>query len=286
MGKNDSSISVVIPMMRSLGSSVHFNVELFEAILNAMHEGSRKLDFNVIGNVSKVCYRDDYHNVNEISLRPSKERLEDMIKHAYDRHYLTEEIITKSRVADETANRRRALISDDLTIRERMVAEALKEINNWHKENDNNQYKVYPQSLWWALEGSSKPDIFIETSNYIFVGEAKRTEPNVTKNIEYDPERQQLVRHVEGACIYKTHHYGSDDSRVVVSFYVLDDEFVSNDKSKHNTLKLTASGDSSMWDDSLKHYANQPDMINMIKNSYIGYVTVNQLRKLGIQFPY
>lgn len=53
---------------------------------------------------------------------------------------------------------------------------------------------------WFALEGYSRPDVYIETNRFILVIEGKRTEPDLTDRTTYFMcGRDQLIRHMDAA---------------------------------------------------------------------------------------
>jgi hypothetical protein len=52
---------------------------------------------------------------------------------------------------------------------------------------------------WFAFEGSSFPDAFIETPDALIVVEGKYTESGATTKTTWMPERLQMLRHLDGA---------------------------------------------------------------------------------------
>lgn len=52
---------------------------------------------------------------------------------------------------------------------------------------------------WYAFEGSSFPDAFIETPDAFIVVEGKYTESGATTKTTWMPERHQMLRHLDGA---------------------------------------------------------------------------------------
>lgn len=52
---------------------------------------------------------------------------------------------------------------------------------------------------WYILEGASKPDAFLATSDVVVVIEGKRTESAPTTVTDWMPVRHQMLRHLDGA---------------------------------------------------------------------------------------
>lgn len=52
---------------------------------------------------------------------------------------------------------------------------------------------------WHVLEGPSQPDVFLATDEIVVVIEGKRTEAERTKNTEWMPVRDQMLRHLDAA---------------------------------------------------------------------------------------
>ena len=70
---------------------------------------------------------------------------------------------------------------------------------------------------WNTFEGNSKPDLFIESEQYIIVVEGKRTEADITHSTTYLPNRCQMVRHIENALEY------CECNKTVIGFYIVED---------------------------------------------------------------
>lgn len=52
---------------------------------------------------------------------------------------------------------------------------------------------------WHIFEGTTQPDVFIQTPHVIIVVEGKRTESETTKHIKWMPGRHQMWRHIDCA---------------------------------------------------------------------------------------
>lgn len=280
MGEQNSSKTVAMPLMRQLQAAIPrtFDYERFMLILNNMRGGIQTPNFKTIGSVIRINYQDESYGLKEASLRPSKERLIYMIEHAED--YLSDKRIDQSGDSQETiVNRKKLIAAQSSQDRNNARQDALKHISAWHNENDKKKYKGYGNQYWWALEGSSYPDLFVETDKYIFVGEVKRTEAGTTSKQKHDTGRQQLVRHIEGAFVYRDHQYGEKDKRKIISFYIVGDSW---EKDYAKALSETAKGEPKFWDDSLKHF--ERDKIADYKQTYVGHITVGRLMELGFKF--
>lgn len=52
---------------------------------------------------------------------------------------------------------------------------------------------------WYVFEGSSFPDVFIETPDALIIVEGKYTEAGATTKTTWMPDRDQMLRHLDGA---------------------------------------------------------------------------------------
>lgn len=59
--------------------------------------------------------------------------------------------------------------------------------------------RTLPTQAWYILEGASKPDVYLATSELLVVIEGKRTEPAPTLDTEWMPVRHQMLRHLDAA---------------------------------------------------------------------------------------
>lgn len=59
--------------------------------------------------------------------------------------------------------------------------------------------KIKSSKKWYILEGASQPDVYIETSDSIFIVEGKRTESSTTQKTVWMRNRDQILRHVDAA---------------------------------------------------------------------------------------
>lgn len=128
-----------------------------------------------------------------------------------------------------------------------------------------------PQNAWYIFEGYTQPDIYIETKNYIVIGEAKRTERKLTTSTKWLKERDQLIRHIDSVV---------ECEKKIVSFLIIDRE-VSQQYYKNELTNYT---DLEYFRKNLPHRSDNE--INEAKKSYIGFTYWDIFKeKYGILFP-
>ncbi len=115
------------------------------------------------------------------------------------------------------------------------------------------------------LEGSSKPDVFIETANQVIVIEGKWTERHPTESTTYVENRNQMVRHIHDALNYV--RLGKFWKKVV-GFYILADTFA-NEWNAQISPEGFASTLSSQFGIEAEH--------DEIASAYKGYITWEQI---------
>ncbi len=274
MGEKNSSYTRVRPLMDSIQEK-NYDKKLAMKLLSLMKEGYIENPFKRgitdIGEIKEIYYSNNIIGKKEKSLRPSSDRLLWLIENLKEANG-GRKISGKS---EHTIENRLKLMSKDKALIQKAKDEVLT-----HSKNES-----WPRKKWWVLEGDTHPDILIETDRYIFIGEAKRTESHLTKDTEWDKERSQMVRHIEGALLFAKDNQINAHVQQVICFYILDDDNM--DKFKKD-LALTQAGDQSMWENSLKHIVQKEDCIdkvNQIKNTYIGYTTWQTISaELGIKY--
>lgn len=114
---------------------------------------------------------------NECSLSPPLELLEWLVRN------ITKEQVAKSRDKGETLEKRKALACGD----PKVLCEALCHLQKGKRG-----------TIWYVLEGKTRPDAYLETDTLVLVVEGKRTDPpkNHTTWTQYRP---QLIRHMDAA---------------------------------------------------------------------------------------
>lgn len=118
-------------------------------------------------------------------------------------------------------------------------------------------------SSWYIFEGYTNPDIYIETESAIFIGEAKRTESELTGSVKWYKQRDQLIRHIDSVL---------DNGKRVYSFFILDCRDYAN-LDKHGK-------DFDYYKQSLPHRSDEE--IKRFMETYIGCITWDELKN---EFP-
>lgn len=127
-------------------------------------------------------------------------------------------------------------------------------------------------NAWYVLEGSTKPDVFIETDTFILVVEGKRTEHGPEIGTTWDPKRHQMIRHIEGALQYASCH-SANNPKSVYAIYIVEES--SLDKYNWN---MYAAQDNKPYIDSLPHlYKKSPEKFSEVKKAFKGTLTWQQL---------
>ena len=188
MGKYDSSKYRITPLLELISN----NSECFDKFADAL--GIHSL-------TSPYCY---CYGENEKQLKPSKDHLSRLIDYIAIKDFSGFNITNPYR-------RQLCLGSPDKREKARIDAKRLLE----------QQYNsLLPSSrCWFVFEGFTNPDIYIEGSDYILIGEGKWTEAHITtettnlrtKDGEY---RNQMVRHIQGA--------QNVSSKQIFAFYIVD----------------------------------------------------------------
>lgn len=73
------------------------------------------------------------------------------------------------------------------------------------------------EKAWYVLEGPTQPDVYIETEDAVVVIEGKRTERDATTTTTWMAERDQMLRHLDGAWEIR-------GNRRVYGFYIVEDD--------------------------------------------------------------
>ena len=162
-------------------------------------------------------------------------------------------------VDSETYKRRKLLFSGDT----KTIDEAIKIIQTKPK---------LPEKDWYIFEGNTFPDIFIETTDSIFVGEAKRTEKDITTKTKWLSKRDQLIRHSDSLL---------DRPKKIYSFYILEkEEYLKGFYKK--SMELYSNKD--YFNLNLKH--RDFLIIERAFNSFIGFIFWDDIADcFNISFP-
>lgn len=227
MGKYNSSLTRVVPLIDHLSKLNDFPQNLI-SIYNT--------EFNLNEEPIEICY-----GKFEKKIMPAKSLLKHLINNIH--------IINKDSLGSDNGTKSYKNRIDLFALDEAKKLEALQLI-----ENDKNCYQK-----WYVFEGYTHPDIYIETDNYILIGEAKRTEKSFTTKTKWLNERDQLLRHIDSVL---------DSGKQVISFLIIDNELKNTAEYK---IGLARYKDREYFK---KHLPHRSEMeINIAMKSYIGFTT-------------
>lgn len=238
MGKYNSTDTRVVPLLEILKEDDFFLTEFI-----------KMLEYR---NDIKEPYEKLYYGKTEIGIPPSKDFLIYLIKNL--------DLINKSALEQDTEStgatyeKRKKLLHGDIELQN----EAL----------DHLYQDSIPKKEWYIFEGYTYPDIYIETENYILVGEAKRTESSLTTSTKWLNNRDQLIRHIDSVL---------DSPKEVLSFFIVDKEMLEKyDLGKYNDITF--------YYENLS-YRDEKKILKAY-NSYIGFTTWDILQdNYKIHFP-
>jgi hypothetical protein len=244
MGKFNSSLTRVKPLFDRIDSDCQELNKLF-SLFNSK-----------ITPIMKNSSIEIRYGENEIKIPASKSMLIWMLKN----HKSLNNISNHGSSSDktETYKKRELLFSGDKNILNVAI-------------NAIESFSELPDKKWYVLEGKTSPDIYIETHDSIYIGEAKRTEKYITTKTLWLNERDQLIRHVDSLL---------DQPKKVYSFYLLEKK---NFKG-HYEEKMTCYTDKKYWQSNLKHRDN--DAVERALNSFIGFLFWEDIANhFNINFP-
>ena len=230
MGKKNSSLTRIQPLFDYLGMDIN-KINKFLSLFEIKTEIKASLF---------VCK----YGYDEASIKPCKELLIWCVNNI-DKLNKKEFEALKNETS-ESAQKRYALFCNNTEIKK----EALNEL---YKDN-------IPQRAWFIFEGYTHPDVYMETDDSIYIGEAKRTENELTNHTKWLEDRDQLIRHVDSVI---------DRGKKVYSFFVIENP-ENYDFNKYFETEI--------YDKSLPH-RNQ-EIRKKIKNTYIGYTTFSKINEI------
>ncbi len=240
-GIKDSTKTRVIPLMNHIGKDIKMINDLFSLISKVRPIAENDSDIKI--------FFDD----KEKKLCPKQELLEWYVTN-YDKLIKVKNFGSSNK---DTQDNRREILNGS----KEKIEEALSLI----RQNPTATKK------WYIFEGYSQPDIYIETSSAIYIGEAKRTERNLTTSTQWLDPRDQLIRHADSVI---------DGDKDVFFFFLIDEE-------KESIYDLARyEDDFDYYKASLPHRSDKEDSIKKIMKSYCGYTTWQKIsEKFGITFP-
>jgi hypothetical protein len=245
MGVRNSSLTRVKPLFDFIDSDVDKLNQFFGYFKN----NTLKIEKN---SIIEIRYGD-----NEKKISPSRSLLIWMLQNLKELNEVKNFGVDD--IDSATYKKRKALFSGDKKIAE----EAIRTIQIKSK---------LPDRDWYIFEGKTHPDIFIETIDSIFIGEAKRTEKDITTKTKWLSKRDQLIRHIDSVL---------DQSKQIYSFYILDKgEYLKG--SYREKMKLYS--DKEYYNENLRH--REDFAIEKAMNSFIGFVFWEDIAEnFKIKFP-
>ncbi|RZL50772.1 MAG: hypothetical protein EOP00_02640 [Pedobacter sp.] len=244
MGKYNSSKTRVTPLFNKIGSDDSMLNELFKLFKYKVPKFENE-------SVLEICY-----GKNEKRIPAPKSMLTWMLNNLSELNKLPNYGI-KNNESQSYIKRKLLFAGDSKTLKE-----AIDAVSNVEKSSD---------SRWYVFEGKTAPDIYIKTKESIFIGEAKRTERNITTKTLWLKNRDQLIRHIDSLL---------DQEKEIYSFYLLENKTFKN--YYEQSMKLY--NDRSYFESNLKHRNEQ--QIDRAFKSFIGFIFWEDLaEKFDIPFP-
>lgn len=238
-GIKDSTKTRVTPLMKTIGKDKNKINLLFSLLpkIQPIHDDEEILE---------ICFGE-----NEKGLCPKQSLLEWLVKNT-DKLTQLDNFGSNSKTTQE---RRRQLFNGS----ESKKNEALRLIKEAPEKTKE----------WYIFEGYSKPDIYIETTSSIYIGEAKRTEPHLTTSTQWLDPRDQLIRHADSVI---------DGPKKVYYFFIFAEEKINDyDLNRYDSLDY--------YQKNLPHRKDKSDY-QKFKDSYCGYTTWEKISELlNITFP-
>jgi hypothetical protein len=244
MGTRNSSLTRVKPLFDFIDS----DIDKLNRFLGLFDNNQRFEQNSLI----EIRYGD-----NEKKIPPSKSLLIWMLRNL---DYLNKvDNYGVNSIESETYKKRELLFSRD----NKTIDEAINIIKTKSK---------LPERDWYIFEGNTFPDIFIETTDSIFVGEAKRTEKDITTKTKWLSQRDQLIRHIDSLL---------DQPKKIYSFYILEkDEYFKGFYKERMELY----SNKNYFNLNLKH--RDDSIIERAFNSFIGFVFWSDIADcFNISFP-
>lgn len=176
MGIRDSSLTRAEPLFDQLLSLDPTGKSWLRGLLSLPHfrDDSASLDLPNVGEIVEGKWGE-----NEKRLQPPRSLLAWLVRNPPCA------LAEQSDVSENTRRNRLALLER----RSETIEEAL----------DFLARQDIPNRAWYVLEGITRPDVYLETSELTIVIEAKRTESGPTTHTKMMPVRHQMLRHIDAA---------------------------------------------------------------------------------------
>lgn len=253
MGKYDSSKTRVNPLMQYLKE----NDKIYDFLERILTKKDILFDYGTIENF-ELDVR--YDCVGEKKYPPLKNRLIRLVEN------FNEKTVPNSNIKKLKGNREKLFLAQH---QDHIFYEAIAIINKKYEEG-----KLSQKDRWAILEGNTQPDIFIETSNAYFVGEAKRTESGPETKTMWCNNRDQLIRHIEPLIhnnkrvFYffiwepKDTHYRNNDKKYL--------EYFKNYDNKINLINYLRT----------QLITETHDKVSELCNSFLGFLTWDEINQM------
>ena len=118
---------------------------------------------------------------------------------------------------------------------------------------------------WFILEGSTMPDVFIETNRFYMIVEGKRRESGPKIGTTWYKKRHQMVRHLEGLVCYKhakDNRHEANANKPTYGIFIVDGSIAKK-------YKLERYIEDDPFLESLPHLKDNKKMYDEIKQSFL-----------------
>lgn len=245
MGIRDSSLTRVKPLFDFIGS----DAEKLNQLLGLFKSNIPEIKKN---SIIEIRYGD-----NEKEIPPPRSLLIWMLQNLKELNEVKNFGVDS--VNSETYQKRKDLFSGD----KKTVDDAIQIIQSKTK---------LPDRAWYIFEGKTHPDILIETKDSIFIGEAKRTEKDITTTTKWLNKRDQLIRHIDSVL---------DQPKKIYSFYILDkNEYLKG----HYRERMELYSKKEYYQENLRH--RDDSSIEKAMKSFIGFIFWDDIAEyFKLEFP-
>lgn len=149
---------------------------------------------------------------------------------------------------------------------------------------------------WFRFEAPTKPDVYIETKEYILIIEGKRTENKLTTHTSWmDYDRDQLIRHMDSLCDLSTGIH-KDNGKPVFGLYLIpsiNDPVIKDHEVPYYDYATACKRYSSLeyWKRSLPHRIEKYEKsIEIMQKHFLGTLTWEAIETFGgalsdLRFP-
>jgi len=243
MGRFDSSLTRVQPVFNELYLKDKAGESWIEPLLKLASDSKSSLDGLTLHNLVEAP-------IFELSAHPPKSFLRWLISNPEKLSSPPEKFWEKWGSA--TRNKRKVFLKGDKNVQ----IEALKELDNCQN---------IPDRTWWRLEGVTKVDCALRTSNAIIFIEGKRTERGASKDILWYPNRNQVLRNLDCASEYTKNH----GLKYFFVMIVVEKDLFENDHYRQEEVKNIVNPQTVK--DSFPHLSEEEQ--KRLMNHYLGVTT-------------